>query len=102
MMWPTGDSASDDKTVSMWKRVAQHKWAGVLVLTGNERAVYFVSLGKGKGSLGWLDSAGGDLSVCVWELFVCFFFFFQGEWDSDVITAGARGCSSHGCVASEA
>jgi len=60
--------------------VAQHKWVGVLVLTGHQRAVYSVSWGKGKGtgkgSLGWLGSAGGDGSVRVWELFVRFRFFF--------------------------
>ena len=59
--------------------MAQHKWVGVLILTGHERAVYSVSWGKGtkKGSLGWLGSAGGDGSVRVWELFVRFVFFLR-------------------------
>ncbi|KAJ3517507.1 hypothetical protein NLJ89_g455 [Agrocybe chaxingu] len=50
-------SASDDKTVRIWRRVAEHKW----------------DWSKGKQAesphaLGWLASAGGDGNVLIWEL----------------------------------
>ena len=79
-------SCSQDCTVRIWQRTAQHKWECALVLGGHERSVYSVSWGRGvrpssssevegkreKGYLGWLASAGGDGSVLIWELWVCF------------------------------
>ncbi|KAF8962358.1 WD40-repeat-containing domain protein [Flammula alnicola] len=83
-------SASEDMTVRVWKRVAEHKWECVLVLGGHERSVYSVGWGRGvpprstgparegderdgdeteKGLyLGWLASAGSDGKVLIWEL----------------------------------
>ena len=70
-------SSSDDKTVRIWRRVAEQKWESVLVLTGHERSIYSISWGRGpsdrkdKEWLGWLATAGGDGKVLVWELEVC-------------------------------
>ena len=89
-------SCSQDCTVRIWQRTAQHKWECALVLGGHERSVYSVSWGRGvrpssssevegkreKGYLGWLASAGGDGSVLIWELWVCFFSFgFSGNME---------------------
>ena len=75
-------SCSQDCSVRIWQRTAQHKWECVPVLGGHERSVYSVSWGRGvrplssevegkrereKGYLGWLASAGGS-----WCLFGCF------------------------------
>lgn len=75
-------SASDDKTIRIWRRVAEHKWDPVLVLTGHERSVYSVSWGRGpdkkrdKEWLGWLAAVGGDGKILVWQLEVFFSFSF--------------------------
>jgi WD40 repeat protein len=50
-------------------------------MTGHDRSVYSVSWGvgkgvKGEGSLGWVASTGGDGSIHVWELSVCFYLLF--------------------------
>jgi WD40 repeat protein len=71
-------SASDDRTVRVWKRVTEHEWECVLVLEGHERTVFSVSWGVGKGdsrgdggeNLGWLASTGSDGTINVWELSV--------------------------------
>ena len=81
-------SCSQDCTIRVWQRTAQHKWECALVLEGHERSVYSISWGRGrpllpsvegkreKGYLGWLASAGGDGSVLVWELWVGVLFLF--------------------------
>ena len=101
-------SCSQDCTIRIWQRTAQHKWECVLVLGGHERCVYSVTWGRGHGRpsssevegkrdrerekqyLGWLASAGGDGSVLIWELWVrsfililvFFFFVFRlNVWD---------------------
>lgn len=66
-------SGSDDRTVRIWKRVQEHQWDCVLILTGHERSVYSIHWGTGKGDpktgyLGWLASVGSDGSIRVWEL----------------------------------
>jgi len=86
-------SCSQDCTVRIWQRTAQHKWECALVLGGHERSVYSVSWGRGvrpsssevegkreKGYLGWLASAGGDGSVLIWELWVCLFSSIFGRY----------------------
>jgi len=77
-------SGSDDNTVRVWKRTAAHSWENVLVLGGHERSVYSVSWGRAPASrakdqegnhiIGWLASAGGDGTILVWELSVCYLF----------------------------
>ena len=67
-------SASDDRTVRIWKRITEHEWECVLVLEEHRRTIYSVTWGIGKPeetdsggeSLGWLASTGADGRINVW------------------------------------
>jgi cytosolic iron-sulfur protein assembly protein CIAO1 len=89
---PNGEylaSASDDRTVRIWRRPprkenqgqrwASHQesdggeWMEVLKLEKHTRSVYSVTWGTGlgEGHLGWIASAGGDGFINIWEIKVC-------------------------------
>ena len=70
-------SASDDRTLRIWKRADKWRWEQAAVLTGHERSVYSVSWSKGldpekgeDGNKGWLASTGQDGKINVWCILV--------------------------------
>jgi WD40 repeat protein len=81
-------SASDDRTVRIWKRITEHEWECVLVLEEHNRTIYSVTWGNGKPekaasgseSLGWLASTGADGRINVWEFEVGHRFIALRAW----------------------
>ena len=63
-------SASDDRTIRLWRRTAEHAWTCVHVIEGaHERAIYSVAWGTAtEVGESWLASAGGDGRINVWKV----------------------------------